>query len=45
MNRSVLSSVNLPNEVTIAAMKAARRGEVECFATLAELLKALYSAE
>ena len=44
MNQSVLCSINLPNEITIAAMEAARRGEVEYFATPEELLKALDSA-
>jgi len=44
MNQSILCSINLPNEITIAAMEAARRGEVEYFATPEELLKALDSA-
>ena len=41
MNQPISFPANLPNETTVAAMEAARRGEVEHFATLEELLKAL----
>ncbi|MFC2406841.1 MAG: hypothetical protein ACFNTM_04080 [Cardiobacterium sp.] len=41
MNQSIAIPANIPNEITVAAMEAARRGEVEHFATLEELLKAL----
>jgi len=41
MNQPISFPANIPNKTTIAAMEAARRGEVEHVATLEELLKAL----
>ena len=45
VTQSIPFAVNLPNETTIAAMEAARRGEVEHFATPEDLLKALDAAD
>ena len=45
MNQSIPFPANLPNETTVAAMEAARRGEVEHFATPEELFKALDTAD
>lgn len=45
VTQSIPFAVNLPNETTVAAMEAARRGEVEHFATPEDLLKALDAAD
>lgn len=45
VTQSIPFAVNLPNDTTIAAMEAARRGEVEHFATPEDLLKALDAAD
>ena len=39
VTQSIPFPINAPNETTVAAMEAARRGEVEHFATPEELLE------